>query len=299
MKTKQPFEGFYRLHPSTIGRLDTLSMDLRAQMVFIKMCLNADFTTGCYIGCADSVADKLSHNEITVKVARSILVELEERGLIRRLRNEATRGNYRIALDGYEVTMGANKGFRVCIEKSGSGLWGDIAYIGATGKTEEEEGEEPSELTPVAAASPTTPIPVSDPPAAESVSRHPMTLHAEEIFTKLGKRTGEKYLKLLDEYLAKNPDIVDDFENIIAFATTHYKKDYSWGEKIDSIESLVWRLKSPDDNCLLVQFNELKPNKKSGYMKKLRDRLGIEDTTPIEAVGRRKPGFGFDNILDL
>jgi hypothetical protein len=48
-------------------------------MVFIKMCLKAGITPGCYIGCADSVADQLSNNEITVKVAAQSWLNLKRR----------------------------------------------------------------------------------------------------------------------------------------------------------------------------------------------------------------------------
>lgn len=296
-----PDERFYKLHQSTLDRLKKLK--LNARYVFILMCLRADAAEGTYRGCADSISDQCD-GEITPRVAQEILANLDEKGLIRRFRNEATRGRYKIALEGYEVTVGEeNKGRRVCVAKSGTGLHGEVAYVGATGKTEEEECDEPTKPTPAVVP---TPLPVVAPVipapavAVATVARHPMTERTNEIFAKLEKKTGDKALKSLDKYLSENPHVADDFEEVLAFAVGHWTKEFSWNEQIYSIESLVWRLNSTHDRSLLVQFYELRPNQKLGYMKMLKKKLGVQDI-PVErpAARPRKTSFGFTNVVDL
>jgi hypothetical protein len=255
-------ERFYMLHQSTLDNLE--GVKLNARFVFLLMCLRADAATGVYWGCSDSIAEQCN-DEITTRVAQEILAKLQKKGMILRLRADSKRGRYRIALEGYECTVGANKDRRVCLEKSGNGTNGHVAYTDAKGNTREAECVEPNETNSVAAT-----VPVSVNASSVSVTRHPMTERANELFLKLGKKTGEHQLRELDEYLAKNDYVAEFLEEIIAYVSGN--ADY-WDDAVGSIRDLVWSLNSAGDRGLVVQFSELKPYKLAAYRKALKKKL--------------------------
>jgi hypothetical protein len=271
--TKQPYDRFYQVHQSTIDRLDASGVELRSQMVFIKMCFKADAKTGCYIGSADSIADKISHNEITVKVARSILAELEENGLIRRLRNESKRGDYRIAIEGYECTaaVGKEKGRRVCLDKTGVGTYAVVGYtygeVSQTCDSDTEEEDYTEYDDPNHAA--TIPVVNSEPEAP--AKQHRMIQFTEDVFKKLGKTSGEQQLRKLNEWLYArgNAYLAERFEDLVAYACV---KEY-WAKHISSVHDLVWSLNSSNGANLREQFEEKKPGELASYRKALKATL--------------------------
>jgi hypothetical protein len=102
--------------PKRRGVLEHLNdgrLTLQQYGAYDVLILLADKATGVWFGSAKALAANCGAGDIAERQARHILESLESKGYIKRFPKRRAHGNYPIAIDKYQVTVGAHSRMRL------------------------------------------------------------------------------------------------------------------------------------------------------------------------------------------
>jgi len=157
-------------------------MSLLELGAFEVLRLLADHQTGIWWGCALSLRATCGNGQITLRMARRILENLESKGYIKRFAKKKGRGNYAVIINKFECSGGAQSGSRVNAALTKD--WRNVVYElwprdglvgGLVGGTErasiqEREVEKETEKN----TNPNSKTNTSEPAAPDSELGHPL-----------------------------------------------------------------------------------------------------------------------------